>query len=228
LAGRRGTVCKTERVSRLLVVRHAQSEWNAAGRWQGWSDAPLSEVGVGQARSAGRALATGRGPLGLPLDFIASSDLARARRTAEIVGEEVCYAGSLVIDADLREQDLGEWNGLTNEEIVTRWPAELEARRRGGFGPVPGGEGPGHFAERSMGAIRRLAGGVQSQALVVAHGGVLAVLERALGCWVEGLRHSNLSGWLLDCRAGAEDLQLAPLGQVDLLAMSQETVTGRG
>jgi len=67
--------------------------------------------------------------LGTKPQLIASSDLSRARRTAELIAVEVGYTGAIATDVDLREQDLGEWNGLTSEEILARWPEELAARR---------------------------------------------------------------------------------------------------
>jgi glucosyl-3-phosphoglycerate phosphatase len=210
-------------VRRLLVIRHAQSIWNAAGRWQGWSDAPLSDLGTEQARLGGQALATA----GVVADLVAASDLARARTTAELVAFELDYQNPLVIDADLREQDLGQWNGLTNDEISTRWPAEFQARRAGQLGTVPGGEEGEIFARRSMEAVRRLAGRAGDVAVVVAHGGVVIALERALGVSAKGNRHPNLSGWWLEVQGPPEDVELVPVERVDLLALGAETVTGR-
>lgn len=209
-------------VGRLLVVRHAQSVWNAAGRWQGWSDAPLSELGVDQARRAGRALAAA----GVQPDMMACSDLARARRTAELVALELGYDQPLIVDADLREQDLGHWNGLTRDEIVSRWPTELEARREGSLGTVPGGEPGANFYQRALAAVHRLAAMAGTQGIVVAHGGVVIALEKALGTWGPGNRHTNLSGWWLESRGLPPDLELVPVAQVDLLGVNVETVTG--
>jgi glucosyl-3-phosphoglycerate phosphatase len=215
-------VCQDVCVGRLLVVRHAQSVWNAAGRWQGWSDAPLSELGVDQARLAGQALAEA----GVVPELVAASDLARARVTAELIAFELEYEKPLVVEPDLREQDLGEWNGLTNEEISTRWPEQFLARRAGQLGTVPGGEPGDDFFRRSVGALRRLAGGGAEVAVVVAHGGVVIALEKALGVSAKGSRHPNLSGWWLEVRGSHEDLDLVPLERVDLLALGAETVTG--
>lgn len=209
-------------MGRLLVVRHAQSVWNAAGRWQGWSDAPLSELGVEQARQAGRALAMA----GTSPGAMASSDLARARSTVALIADELGYAGPLAVDADLREQDLGEWNGLTNDEIAAVWPAELEARRAGRLEDVPGGEDAAVFAGRCLGALGRIAAGGADEAVVVAHGGVIIALERALGVWRDGNRHAHLGGWWVASRGVGPDPELVALRKVDLLASQPETVTG--
>jgi len=210
-------------VGRLLVIRHAQSVWNAAGRWQGWSDAPLSELGIEQAGLAGQAL----GAAGVQPDLVAASDLTRARDTAELIAFELDYSGPVVIDPDLREQDLGDWNGLTNEEIATRWPEQFQARRAGQLGTVPGGEAGADFTSRSVGAVRRLAARGAEVAVVVAHGGVVIALEQALGVSAKGNRHPNLSGWWIEGRAEAGEVELVPLMRVDLLALGAEVVTGR-
>jgi glucosyl-3-phosphoglycerate phosphatase len=206
-------------VGRLLVIRHAQSTWNAAGRWQGWSDPPLSEIGAEQARLAGQALAAA----GVLPSLMASSDLARARRTAELIALETGFEQPLVIDQDLREQDVGVWNGLTSEQIAARWPREYDARRAGELGAVPGGEAGSDFIGRSVQAIYRLACRQAEEAVVVAHAGVVVALELALGVW-ESRRHSNLSGWWLEGQADPPDLELVPLSRVDLLALGAEEV----
>jgi broad specificity phosphatase PhoE len=199
-------------MARLLVVRHAQSVWNAAERWQGWSDAPLSELGEQQAREAGQVLAT----IGFAPGAVACSDLARARRTAELLAAAIGFTGSLVELPDLREQDLGEWIGLTSAEIEAHWPHALERRRAGAF-EVPGGEEGAHFVERCMAALGRLARRVDGDALVVVHGGVIMAMEAALGAWEPGHRQPNVSGWWVESRGTSPDLELVPVEPVDLL-----------
>ena len=207
-------VCEDGWVRRLLVVRHAQSVWNAANRWQGWSDAPLSELGVDQAHHAGRVLAGA----GVHPDLVACSDLSRARRTAEILASELGYVGALTVDADLREQDLGDWNGLTRDEIISRWPADFEARRQGRLDTVPGGEPGARFQARAVGAIRRVAAMGAAETVVVAHGGVVIALEKEMGTWSPGSHHGNLSGWWLEVGGPAGAPELVPEARVDLLA----------
>jgi len=216
--------------SRLLLARHAQSVWNAEGRWQGWSDAPLSALGAEQAHMAGKALAAA----GVQPALVASSDLVRASRTAQIIADELGYSGEMVLDADLREQDLGDWNGLTRDEIVRRWPSEFEARRQGNLGTVPGGETGRHFRERCRAALERLAARGATETIVVAHGGVVIAVECVLGTWVADAHHGNLSGWWLEARGSGAEADLVPLGRVDLLSepvfvpspATPETVTG--
>ena len=211
---------------RLLVLRHAQSVWNADGLFQGWSDAPLSELGEQQGQLAGKALAH----LGVSPGLVACSDLARARRTAELIAAGTGYEGDLLVDSGLREQDLGDWNGRTRDEIEVSWPNQLAERDRGLLLDVPGGESGEAFVERSMAAFRRVAGacleaGVE-EAVAVSHGGALVVLEQALLGSGEGRRHPNLSGWWLELSGTPGEPSMAPLEHVEMLAYGVETVTG--
>jgi broad specificity phosphatase PhoE len=95
-------------VTTLLLVRHGETDWNAEGRLQGQTDRPLSDFGRRQARQLAEQLENEE------LAAIYSSDLARARETAEIVGERVGLPVEL--DPDLREKDWGTWEGLTAVE----------------------------------------------------------------------------------------------------------------
>ena len=92
----------------LLLVRHGETDWNADGRLQGHTDRPLTDFGRRQARDLAAALA------GEDLTAIYSSDLTRARETAEIVAERLGLP--VVLDRDLREKDWGNWEGLTAVE----------------------------------------------------------------------------------------------------------------
>jgi broad specificity phosphatase PhoE len=95
-------------VTKLLLVRHGETDWNAEGRLQGQTDRPLNDFGRRQARRLAEQLE------GEELQAIYSSDLARARETAEIVSERLGLPVEL--DADLREKDWGTWEGLTAVE----------------------------------------------------------------------------------------------------------------
>jgi len=98
----------------LLLIRHAQSEWNAAGRWQGHADPPLSAAGRAQARALVEALACeSERPT-----RIASSDLQRAREMAELLGLRLGLPVS--VDRRYRELDVGEWSGLRRTDIERR------------------------------------------------------------------------------------------------------------
>jgi broad specificity phosphatase PhoE len=136
---------------RLLCIRHAQSTWNAAGRWQGQADPPLSEQGLRQAEALAERL---RGE-GWPLRALLTSDLARARETAARLG------AAFDLDpepwAALREADIGLWSGRCSEEIEAEWP-DAYARFRGGDADlrVGGGESRRAVRERAARAVREL------------------------------------------------------------------------
>ncbi len=133
---------------RLLLVRHGLTENNIKRQMTGQSDVPLSEVGRRQARAVGKYLAREK------LDVIFSSDLQRARDTAREIAR---YHNLPVLeDPDLREIGMGEWEGLTVEEIQAR---DLEAwkyvRRDPARHAPPGGENFFQLQERAARALRR-------------------------------------------------------------------------
>lgn len=210
---------------RLIVLRHAQSVWNAQGLMQGWSDAPLSELGEAQALRAGKALALA----GVKPGLVACSDLSRARRTAEVLAAETGYEGPLLVEPALREQDLGEWNGLSRAEVEKRWPSQLAERDKGQLGDVPGGEAGSAFVQRCVGGLSHLAEElVRAQdevAVAVTHGGVLIALEQALGVWREGLGHPNLSGWWLEVRGPRGIADMTAAQRVELRDAGVESPT---
>lgn len=166
--------------TRILLVRHGQSEWNASGRWQGWADPPLTTLGRRQAHAAGERLGS--------VDAIFSSDLARAAETAAIISESVGI-GPVTVEPRLRERDIGAWTGLTHAEIEQGWPGLLDIRP---FQP-PEGETREQVTSRVLEALDEIvANHSGGQVLVVAHGGVIRNLERHLGVEPESL--PNLGG----------------------------------
>ena len=157
-----------------MLWRHGQTVWNAERRFQGQSDIPLDEVGQAQAERAARLLAA------LRPDLIVASDLSRTAQTAaplaRLTGLEV------TLDKDLRERSGGRWEGLTDTEIRTRYPAEHAS-----WTP-PDGEPSAVVAERVAGALHRIAeataqpGFTTGLAVVVSHGAALRLgMSRLLG-----------------------------------------------
>lgn len=160
--------------TRILAIRHGETAWNVGNRIQGQLDVPLNDTGRWQARRLGAALADEA------IDVVYTSDLARARETAQaLIG--AAPARRLVPDAGLRERHFGRFEGCTWAEIEADWPVESERwrRRDPGFGPE-GGETLTRFYERAVGAATRLAAAHPGQTIaLVAHGGVLDCLYRA-------------------------------------------------
>ncbi len=194
-------------MSRLVLVRHGQSVWNAEGRWQGWADPPLTALGEAQAATAGRRMA-GLG-MGKELSGPAvSSDLRRAAQTAEILADQLGMTGPILHDPELREIDVGEWSGLRREDIGQRWPEWLARWDAGQESSAPGGEPRQAFDARVLRACARWLGEEQDdQILVVAHGGVIRSLSRSLGHPRRVV--SNLGGVLVT--AGPTGLTVQPL-----------------
>ena len=162
--------------TRLLLLRHGQSTWNAEGRWQGWSNPPLSDLGRAQAGEAVDRLH------GFGLSTVTSSDLERAFTTAAIVGEALGL-GPVMVDGNLREYNVGAWEGLTRPEIEFGWPHHLDAWRKGRLLATPGGETRIAFLARvEAGLVRAATSATPGEpSLVVTHGGVIRAAEQVAG-----------------------------------------------
>jgi broad specificity phosphatase PhoE len=104
---------------RMLLLRHAETDWNRARRFQGWQDSPLSAPGREQAEAAARLLAAA------PLAAVWSSPLGRARETAALIAAPHRLP---VREAEaFKEMGFGEWEGLTRDEVQARFPEALQA-----------------------------------------------------------------------------------------------------
>ncbi len=142
-------------VTRLLLVRHGESVWNAEGRLQGQLDPELSALGRRQVEALAPLVA------GLRPQRCVSSDLARARQTAEILGYP-----EPELDSAWREVDVGDWSGRLAAEI----DPQAMARWRTGAVDAPGGESRAAFLARVGAALDALAGS-GGTVLVSTHGG---------------------------------------------------------
>ena len=153
-----------------MLWRHGQTTWNAEHRFQGQTDIPLDETGEAQAEYAARRLTT------LRPDAIFASDLSRALQTAAPLAR---LTGLPVApDKGLRERSGGDWEGLSDQEIRERYPAE-----RATWNP-PNGEPTAVVAERVGAALVRIADTLDDGhlAVVVSHGAALRLgMERVLG-----------------------------------------------
>ncbi|HEX4862485.1 MAG TPA: histidine phosphatase family protein [Acidimicrobiales bacterium] len=199
--------------STVLLLRHAQSEWNAIGLWQGQADPPLSAEGRRQATVAATRIAREQWFDGF--DLVASSDLARARQTAELLIDALGVMRVPLLDEGLREFDAGEWSGHTLPEIEERWPGEVDRFTHGLLDSPPAGENRHAFDLRVAAATARIAelsaqGGARS-VLMVAHGGVVGSIARSAGLARRHIGH--LAGYLGQITEGG----LFPEEPVDLL-----------
>ena len=156
---------------RLLLIRHAQTVWNAAGRIQGQADPPLSALGTAQCRALEERLA------GFPLDAILSSDLQRARVTAAAVSAATGCPVNL--EPGLREIALGEWEGIDRERLQREYPALYQVwRSEPSWDVVPGGEGGVAFRRRVLDTVAAAvgAGGDNTTLALVTHIGFIRML----------------------------------------------------
>lgn len=119
----------------LFLLRHAESEWNAAGRWQGRADPPLSLRGEQQAALAAERLAVALA--GKRVERLFCSPLARALATAQVVGAKLRLVPLTV--PGLEELDVGRWSGMSTAEIARREPDRLRAFESGDVDVRPGG-----------------------------------------------------------------------------------------
>ena len=167
-------------MTRLLLVRHGQTDWNYEGRYQGQADPPLNHQGRTQAQALAAQLT------GEPLSAIYSSDLHRALETAQIIARGL--AVPIQVDARLREIKLGRWEGMLYADIQAQYPALWWAREQD---PVhvraPDGENVAELTKRVYEMANEISARYTSgQVLVVTHGLVISVLKcRVLGIPME-------------------------------------------
>jgi len=166
---------------RLVMLRHGQTDFNAASRMQGQLDSALTELGRAQAVAAAEVLSK------LPPLLIVSSDLHRAYDTAVTLGER---SGLPVrVDERLRETHLGDWQGLTHTQVDAGAPGARLAWREDARWAPHGGESRVDVAARSVPVVSELvsgepewggAGEPDRPVVLVAHGGLIAALSAAL------------------------------------------------
>jgi broad specificity phosphatase PhoE len=207
-------------VTIILLARHGQSDWNAARRWQGRADRPLTEKGREQARALAERLAH------IELEAIYSSNLRRASETAQAVAAE---QGLDVVELpELREVDVGSWSGLTREEAERRFPDGF-LRWREGFEGWDDGESYTEMTKRVLQAVREIARRHrEGPVLVVSHGGpIRAIHAAALGLDVHTYRrlrpvepNARLSAV---CEVDGTLTELCPANEIDELIERDQT-----
>ena len=166
-------------MTELWLVRHGQTDWNLTARWQGQaSDAPgLNATGHAQAHEVSVKLE------GAEISAIYSSDLLRARQTAETIS--IPFGLPVILEPRLREINLGKWEGMLSEDIEARYPQELAERAHDPFHtPAPNGESPSEVAKRVIEAVNEIVYKHRTRSvLIVAHGISLAIII----CHAEGI-----------------------------------------
>ncbi|MDR7483057.1 MAG: histidine phosphatase family protein [Armatimonadota bacterium] len=162
---------------RIYLVRHGQTASNLEGRYAGRSKEPLTPTGVAQARRAAERLR----PFGIA--SLWTSPIARARQTAEIIGQMLGVP--VVLDDGLTEMAMGPWEGLVEEEVAARYPADFQVwQERPSALRLPGRETLAAVQARALDAVQRIGERTGAQpAVAVTH----VALIRCLYLFARGL-----------------------------------------
>ena len=159
--------------TRIIAVRHGETDWNASARIQGHKDIALNDKGRWQAQQAAQSLVADE-----VVTAVYTSDLARAHATASAIAQ--AFALDVISDTGLRERGFGSYEGQTFDALERQWPAEIARwRARDPSWAPPGGESLLALGTRIRGVTDALARRHPGEQIVlVAHGGVLDMLYR--------------------------------------------------
>jgi 2,3-bisphosphoglycerate-dependent phosphoglycerate mutase len=171
----------------IIFIRHGLTDWNAERRWQGHLDIPLNEQGIAQALALAKRLK------GWPIEALYSSDLNRAAQTAVILGDALGLAP--ILKQTWRERDVGDFQGLTLENIKSQFPDLFQDMIQGIINP-PRGEGNNDLYLRAKSALEELVDNHPGEMVaVVSHGALLHImLLHVLGLPLMDFGRVSLSG----------------------------------
>jgi broad specificity phosphatase PhoE len=173
---------------RVVLLRHAETDWNRQRRYQGWRDTPLSAAGLVQAEAAGRLLAAE------PLAAVWSSPLERARQTAAAIAGPQGLA--VRVDEAFREMRFGDWEGLSIDEVAGQFPEIHRAwRETPHLAAVPGAETLAEVRERALAGLETLRAAHDGQRICLVSHGItsrMLILE-ALGLGLDRIWSLQLS-----------------------------------
>ncbi len=170
----------------LYLMRHGQTDWNLKEKVQGWNDTPLNQQGISQARFAGEKLS------GENIETVYSSDLKRAKKTAEIVSAALDLP--LHYTKRLREMNFGKAEGLKKTDLPAKFPYiypafnDLNNLERYEI-RYPNGESIGEVQQRFMKFVTKLLDDRRQKVLVVTHGMLVRIF--AENCLKKTLRLEN-------------------------------------
>lgn len=175
-------------ITKVFLVRHGETEWNRLGKFQGCMDINLSEEGIVQAEYLSKSISYN-------FDYLYTSPLKRAVKTAEIIGKSK-MVNPLIID-DLREINFGEWEGLNIKQISSNFPKEFDIWRNDkSEGPLCGGDlSIKNASIRAKNAIKELAvKHTGNTIIIVAHGGIIKAGLIGLFDWDMTMYHKMSLG----------------------------------
>jgi len=157
-------------ITRILLIRHGETDWNASGRWQGMADIPLNKTGLEQAAALAEHLKE------RPISAVYTSDLQRASQTARLIADR--HRLTIIEDQRLRESNLGEFQGLTLAEIMERYPKEaLQMKQEYMAFIAPNGESRVAVQARVYAAFCDItAKHHPGEVVIISHGGAIRTL----------------------------------------------------
>lgn len=160
-------------MTKIIFVRHGQTEWNVLGRYQGQTDVALSPLGIEQAEKLAAHFPVDK------IEAVYSSDLARAMKTASCVADR--FGQTVEPRPELRELNFGDWEGLTYDEIVAKWPDALENFfQHPDVLEIPHGESFPKLRERALACVEEIVSRHPDQTVAVfAHGAILRTILTA-------------------------------------------------
>ena len=203
-----------QEIRKLILVRHAETQWNREGRFQGHLDSRVTERGIEQIQAVAERLRS------VEVDAVYTSDLGRSILTADRIARAV--HAPVVVDVRLRERSHGLFEGLTRDMANERYP-ELVQQYRNATGPdvaPPLGESKRQLLDRALGAMHDAAGhSGNADVVVIGHGALLRVflnfvLQQPLNAQ-NGYVVSNCSVSVVSHRSGV--WQAEYIGDVDHL-----------
>lgn len=150
-------------MTRIILVRHGETDWNATQRWQGWQDTPLNAAGIAQAQAA----AAGIKAAGYEIGQVMASPLQRAYETGRVIAEALDLP--LMRDGRLQEINVGDYSGMTSAEVHARYGRNEHHHPDFCF---PNGESNAAFRARIVTRLEEIAQEYSGQQILIAtHGG---------------------------------------------------------
>lgn len=207
---------------RMIIVRHGESEWNRIHRYQGQLDAPLSELGIRQAEALATRLS------GEPIDYIYTSRLQRAARTAQAIAANHPNVPFVYAD-ELLEIDHGEWQGKFADEINAQYAEGLrEWREHPTRSQMPGGESFSNILKRTLDFKERACATHKDQTILVSTHDVIVkiLIADALGMDMDRINRIWITNASVSVIEYSEDLPylvaLSDAGHLGTLASTRE------
>ena len=182
---------------RIFVSRHGQTDWNVQGLQQGWTDIPLNETGLDQARQLAQSLVNSS------IRHVYTSHLSRANVTGQTVAELLGIPCEVI--PGIQEIGLGDWQGYTWAETLEKWP-ELAAKWiEEPLTTAPdNGENYQQLIDRFVAAIHKIMRGPDEDVLVVSHGGCL----HTIFCVMDDIPLKNMQNDYIIPNAKAVELDM--------------------